>query len=134
MKAKIDINKGYREDFFSQVWMLLATRRTWPIGISGSGPSRLRMTRRVAGAIRRRGLKDEGINLLLSDSLAVEQEVFQAQLQVLPRTEVGHSLLFSPQIRRFNFRFDLTSVTGVAGYDRIGALQVPNFFQVVVDR
>ncbi|OFW28947.1 MAG: HIT family hydrolase [Acidobacteria bacterium RIFCSPLOWO2_02_FULL_65_29] len=40
---------------------------------------------RLAAAIRRSGLKAEGINLLLADGEAAGQEVFHVHLHVLPR-------------------------------------------------
>jgi histidine triad (HIT) family protein len=40
---------------------------------------------KLAAAIRRSGLKAEGINLLLADGAAAGQEVFHVHLHVLPR-------------------------------------------------
>jgi histidine triad (HIT) family protein len=40
---------------------------------------------RVAAAVRRSGLRCEGVNLLLSDGEAAGQEVFHVHLHVLPR-------------------------------------------------
>ena len=43
------------------------------------------VVQRLAAAIRRSGLKAEGINLLLADGEAAGQEVFHVHLHVLPR-------------------------------------------------
>ena len=40
---------------------------------------------RVAAAVRRSGLRCEGVNLLLSDGEAAGQEVFHVHLHVMPR-------------------------------------------------
>ena len=53
---------------------------------------------RLAAAIRRSGVKAEGINLLLADGEAAGQEVFHVHLHVLPRFRgdgFGHR--FPPQ-------------------------------------
>jgi histidine triad (HIT) family protein len=44
-----------------------------------------RVAQRLSAAVRRSGLKAEGINLLLADGEAAGQEVFHVHLHVLPR-------------------------------------------------
>ncbi len=43
------------------------------------------IARRLAAAIRRSGLRCEGVNLFLADGLAAGQEVFHVHLHVFPR-------------------------------------------------
>lgn len=51
---------------------------------------------RVAAALRRSGLRCEGVNLFLADGEAAGQEVFHAHLHVFPRyTGDGFGLRFS---------------------------------------
>lgn len=53
--------------------------------------------RRLAGAIRRSGLRAEGINLFLADGEAAGQEVFHVHLHVLPRfSDDGFGLRHPP--------------------------------------
>lgn len=49
---------------------------------------------RVANAIKRSGIKCEGVNLLLSDGRAAFQEIFHVHLHVIPRFE-GDNLRIS---------------------------------------
>ncbi len=52
-----------------------------------TGAHLFRVAMRVAVAIRRSGVRCEGINLLLADGEAASQEVFHAHLHVIPRFE-----------------------------------------------
>jgi histidine triad (HIT) family protein len=46
-----------------------------------------RVAQRMAGALRRSGLRCEGVNLFLADGAAAFQEVFHVHLHVFPRFE-----------------------------------------------
>ena len=50
-----------------------------------TGAYLFRVTMRVAGAIRRSGVRCEGINLFLADGEAAFQEVFHVHMHVFPR-------------------------------------------------
>jgi diadenosine tetraphosphate (Ap4A) HIT family hydrolase len=50
-----------------------------------TGMHLFRVAQRVAGALRRSGLRCEGINLFLADGAPAFQEVFHIHLHVLPR-------------------------------------------------
>jgi diadenosine tetraphosphate (Ap4A) HIT family hydrolase len=57
----------------------------------------LRVARRAAAALRRSGLRCEGVNLFLADGEAAGQEVFHVHLHVLPRfAGDGFGLRFPP--------------------------------------
>jgi len=57
----------------------------------------LRVSRRAAAALRRTGLRCEGVNLFLADGEAAGQEVFHVHLHVLPRfAGDGFGLRFPP--------------------------------------
>lgn len=49
------------------------------------GSEMFRVAQRLAAALRRSGLRCEGVNLFLADGAAAGQEVFHAHLHVLPR-------------------------------------------------
>jgi histidine triad (HIT) family protein len=49
------------------------------------GGQLFRVGQRLAGALRRSGLRCEGVNLFLADGAAAGQEVFHVHLHVLPR-------------------------------------------------
>jgi diadenosine tetraphosphate (Ap4A) HIT family hydrolase len=49
------------------------------------GRSIFGVAHRLAGAVRRSGLRAEGINLFLADSEVAGQEVFHVHLHVIPR-------------------------------------------------
>ena len=51
----------------------------------GAGGALFGTAQKLAAAIRRSGLKAEGVNLLLADGEAAGQEVFHVHLHVLPR-------------------------------------------------
>jgi histidine triad (HIT) family protein len=50
-----------------------------------TGASLFRVAQRLSAAVRKSGLKAEGINLLLADGEAAGQEVFHVHLHILPR-------------------------------------------------
>ena len=50
-----------------------------------AGGALFHMAQRLSAAVRRSGLRAEGINLLLADGEAAGQEVFHVHLHVLPR-------------------------------------------------
>lgn len=55
------------------------------------------LAQRVAAAIRKSGLKCEGINFFLADGRAAGQDVWHVHLHVFPRfANDGHHLRFSP--------------------------------------
>ncbi len=51
----------------------------------GTGAQMFRVGQRLAEAIRRSGVRCEGINVLLADGEAAGQEVFHVHLHVIPR-------------------------------------------------
>jgi histidine triad (HIT) family protein len=52
-----------------------------------TGAHLFKVAMRIAGAVKRSGVKCEGVNLLLSDGRAAFQEVFHVHLHVIPRFE-----------------------------------------------
>jgi histidine triad (HIT) family protein len=55
------------------------------------------IAQRVAAAIRKSGLKCEGVNFFLADGRAAGQDVWHVHLHVFPRfANDGHHLRFSP--------------------------------------
>jgi histidine triad (HIT) family protein len=50
-----------------------------------TGAHMFRVAQRLAQALRRSGVRCEGVNLLLADGAAAMQEVFHVHLHVLPR-------------------------------------------------
>jgi histidine triad (HIT) family protein len=57
----------------------------------------MRVAQRLAEALRRSGLRCEGVNLFLADGEVAMQEVFQVHLHVLPRYPGdGFGLRFGP--------------------------------------
>jgi diadenosine tetraphosphate (Ap4A) HIT family hydrolase len=59
-----------------------------------TGAHMFKVGMRVADAVKRSGVKCEGVNLLLSDGRAAFQEIFHVHLHVIPRFE-GDSLRIS---------------------------------------
>ena len=71
------------------------------------------LARRVAGALRRSGLRCDGVNLFLADGPAAGQEVFHSHLHVLPRwTGDGFGLRFPDHYRDLPPRADLDETAG----------------------
>ena len=61
------------------------------------GAQLFRVARRLAAALRRSGVKCEGVNFFLADGEAAMQEVFHVHLHVFPRYDGdGFGLKFSP--------------------------------------
>lgn len=62
-----------------------------------TGAHMFRVAQRIAGALRRSGVRCEGVNLFLADGEAAMQEVFHVHLHVFPRYEGdGFGLKLSP--------------------------------------
>jgi diadenosine tetraphosphate (Ap4A) HIT family hydrolase len=49
------------------------------------GEQMFRLAQRLAGALRRAGIRCDGVNLFLADGAAAGQEVFHVHLHVVPR-------------------------------------------------
>ena len=63
-----------------------------------TGAHVFRTSQRVAGALRKSGLRCEGVNLFLADGAVAGQEVFHVHLHVLPRyAGDGFGLRFGPE-------------------------------------
>ncbi len=61
------------------------------------GAQMFHVAQRLAAALRKSGVKCEGVNFLLADGEAAGQEVFHAHLHVLPRYRGdGFGFVFSP--------------------------------------
>ena len=62
-----------------------------------TGAHMFRVAQRLAAALRRSGLRCEGVNLFLADGEAARQEVFHVHLHVIPRYwGDGFGLRFAP--------------------------------------
>jgi histidine triad (HIT) family protein len=68
---------------------------------------------RIAGAVKRSGVKCEGVNLLLSDGRAAFQEIFHVHLHVIPRFE-GDNLRISFG-RKYSLRPERSELDKMAG-------------------
>jgi histidine triad (HIT) family protein len=68
---------------------LLVVPRAHTVGLAdldpGTGAHLFRVAQRLAGGLRRSGLRCEGVNLFVADGAAAFQEVFHLHLHVLPR-------------------------------------------------
>jgi histidine triad (HIT) family protein len=61
------------------------------------GAQMFRVAQRLAGALRKTGIKCEGVNFFLADGEAAGQEVFHAHLHVFPRFQGdGFELVLPP--------------------------------------
>lgn len=68
---------------------------------------------RLAGAVRRSGVKCEGVNLFLADGEVAGQEVFHVHLHVLPRFgNDGFGFKFPESFPSFPARQQLDSLAG----------------------
>ena len=75
------------------------------------GAQIFRVARRLAAALRRSGVKSEGVNFFLADGEAAMQEVFHVHLHVLPRYDGdGFGLKFPPGYFRKPAREELNEV------------------------
>lgn len=62
-----------------------------------TGAHIFRVAQRLSSALRKSGLKCEGVNLFLADGAAAMQEVFHVHLHVIPRFEGdGFGLKYGP--------------------------------------
>jgi histidine triad (HIT) family protein len=67
--------------------------------------------RKLARALRRSGLRCEGVNLFVADGAAAGQTVFHSHLHVVPRhTEDGFGFHFPPGYTRGMSRADLDTI------------------------
>ena len=76
-----------------------------------TGAHLFRVAQRLAGALRRSGVRCEGINLLLADGAPAGQEVFHVHLHVVPRFEHdGFGFRFSPTLEQLPERAELDKI------------------------
>ncbi len=76
-----------------------------------TGAHMFRVAQRLAQAIRRSGVKCEGINLFLADGAAAMQEIFHVHLHVIPRYDGdGFGLTFGPEYSQKPSRVKLDAV------------------------
>jgi histidine triad (HIT) family protein len=74
----------------------------------GTGAHMFALAQRVAAALRKSGLRCEGVNLFLADGRAAGQEVFHVHLHVFPRYRGdGFGLRFGPHYGRRPERVEL---------------------------
>jgi histidine triad (HIT) family protein len=78
-----------------------------------TGAHLFKVAMRIAGAVKRSGVKCEGVNLLLSDGRAAFQEVFHVHLHVIPRFE-GDNLHISFG-RKYSLRPERSELDKIAG-------------------
>lgn len=92
----------------------LVVPKTHAVGLEdldpATGAEMFRVAQRVAGAIRRSGLRCEGINLFLADGAAAFQEVFHTHLHVLPRYRGDGFHLETGQSTTVAYRAELDDV------------------------
>jgi hypothetical protein len=73
-----------------------------------TGAQMFRVAQRLAQALRRSGIKCEGINFFLADGEAAQQEVFHIHLHLFPRyAGDGFSLKFGPEYHQKPGRVEL---------------------------
>jgi histidine triad (HIT) family protein len=78
---------------------------------SETGAQMFRVAQRLAQALRRSGIRCEGVNLFLADGEAAMQEVFHVHLHVFPRYPGdGFGLKFSPAYFTRPSRVELDSI------------------------
>ena len=81
-----------------------------------TGAHMFRLAHRLAGALRRSGVRCEGVNLFLADGEAAMQDVFHVHLHVFPRfTGDGFGLTFSPEYFHRPERSELDRVARLIG-------------------
>ena len=77
------------------------------------GAQLFRVARRLAAALRRSGVRCEGVNLFLADGVVAGQEVFHVHLHVVPRyAGDGFGLRFGPDYGRRPPRPELDEIAG----------------------
>lgn len=75
------------------------------------GAQLFRVAQQVAAALRKSGLKCEGVNFFLADGVAAGQEVFHVHLHVLPRyTGDGFGLKLPPNYHQLPAREQLNQI------------------------
>ena len=78
-----------------------------------TGAQMFRVAQRLAGALRRSGVRCEGVNFWLADGEAALQEVFHAHLHVLPRyAHDGFGFRFGPAYFQRPDRAELDAIAG----------------------
>jgi len=76
-----------------------------------TGAHMFRIAQRLAAALRRSGVKCEGVNFFLADGEAAMQEVFHVHLHVFPRfAGDGFGLKFGPNYRNRPERAELDRI------------------------
>jgi diadenosine tetraphosphate (Ap4A) HIT family hydrolase len=77
------------------------------------GEHLFRVGQQLAAAVRRSGLRCEGVNLFLADGVAAGQEVFHVHLHVIPRFQGdGFGLRFPPTYGLYPVREELDEIAG----------------------
>lgn len=93
---------------------VLIIPKTHGVGLAdldeSDGSRMFMVAQRVAAALRRSGLRCEGVNLFLADGEAAGQEIFHVHLHVFPRYEGDYFRLDSGQRRAT--RRDLDDIAG----------------------
>jgi histidine triad (HIT) family protein len=75
------------------------------------GAQMFRVAQRLGAALRKSGVKCEGVNFFLADGEAAGQEVFHAHLHVFPRyAGDGFGLVFSPAYSQQSERRELNEI------------------------
>lgn len=75
------------------------------------GAQVFRVAQQVAAALRKSGLRCEGVNFFLADGVAAGQEVFHVHLHVLPRfTGDGFGLKLPPDYHQLPPREELNQI------------------------
>lgn len=78
-----------------------------------TGAQLFRVAMRLDGALRKSGLRCEGVNLFLADGEAAFQEIFHVHLHVIPRFEGdGFGLKFGPHYYQKPSRSSLDEAAG----------------------
>ena len=94
---------------------VLVIPRAHSVGLSDldeeTGAHMFRVAMRVQGAIRRSGVRCEGINLFLADGEAAFQEVFHVHLHVFPRYK-GDGFRLEEDLGLHPTRAELDEVAG----------------------
>lgn len=77
----------------------------------GAGGHMFQVAMMLADAVRRSGVRCEGVNLFLADGRAAGQEIFHVHLHVIPRFERdGFGIRFGPEYLRRPGRTSLDEV------------------------
>jgi histidine triad (HIT) family protein len=77
------------------------------------GAQMFRVGQRIAGALRKSGVRCEGVNFVLADGAAAGQEVFHVHLHVIPRWRGdGSGFRFGARMENMPSRGELDEVAG----------------------